>query len=172
MNKLYNHPKVKCMVSFTHGEGFGRPLLEASFTGLPIIASGWSGQLDFLSPKHSVLLGGELKKVPKSIVWKDVIVPESQWFNINETQAYNSFNHAFKNIDDMVKSAKILMKNNRGMFTLNNMVGKLDDIMIDNVSNIPSQVSLNLPKLKKKSKTEQPKIKLPKLKKVTDGVNV
>jgi len=28
MNELYNHPKVKAMVSFTKGEGFGRPLLE------------------------------------------------------------------------------------------------------------------------------------------------
>ena len=39
MNKLYNHPKVKAMVSLTKGEGFGRPLLEFSLTGKPIIAS-------------------------------------------------------------------------------------------------------------------------------------
>ena len=66
MNKLYNHPKVKCFVSLTHGEGFGRPLLEATMTGLPVIASGWSGQLDFLSNTDSMLLGGELVQVPKS----------------------------------------------------------------------------------------------------------
>ncbi len=29
---MYNHPKVKAHVSFTHGEGFGRPLLEASIS--------------------------------------------------------------------------------------------------------------------------------------------
>ena len=38
MNGLYNHPKVKVHVSFTHGEGFGRPLLEASISGKPVIA--------------------------------------------------------------------------------------------------------------------------------------
>ena len=48
MNLLYNHPKIKCMVSLTHGEGFGRPLQEATMTGLPVLASAWSGQLDFL----------------------------------------------------------------------------------------------------------------------------
>ena len=48
MNHLYNHPKIKAMISLTKGEGFGRPLLEATMTGLPVIASGWSGQLDFL----------------------------------------------------------------------------------------------------------------------------
>ena len=37
------------MVSFTKGEGFGRPLLEFSAIGKPIIASGWSGHTDFLN---------------------------------------------------------------------------------------------------------------------------
>ena len=48
MNEIYNHPKIKAMVSFTKGEGFGRPLLEFSLLNKPIIASGWSGHLDFL----------------------------------------------------------------------------------------------------------------------------
>ena len=47
MNELYNHPKVKSMISFTKGEGFGRPLLEFSLVDKPIIASGWSGHVDF-----------------------------------------------------------------------------------------------------------------------------
>jgi len=38
MNSLYNHSKVKTMISFTRGEGFGRPLLEFTTTGKPIIA--------------------------------------------------------------------------------------------------------------------------------------
>jgi hypothetical protein len=58
MNQLINHPKVKAMVSFTKGEGFGRPLLEFTATGKPIAASGWSGQIDFLSPENSFLIGG------------------------------------------------------------------------------------------------------------------
>ena len=48
INELYNHPKVKSMVSLTKGEGFGRPLLEFSLTNKPVIASNWSGQTDFL----------------------------------------------------------------------------------------------------------------------------
>ena len=83
MNKLYNHPKIKASVSLTHGEGFGRPLLESTMVGLPVIASAWSGHLDFLSQEDSLLLGGELKQVPNAMVWKDIIVPESQWFNVN-----------------------------------------------------------------------------------------
>ena len=97
MNLLYNHPKIKCMVSFTHGEGFGRPLLEASMAGLPVIASNWSGHIDFLDERYSILLQGTLETVPKAAVWKDIIIPESKWFVIDEHQAYTAFKYAFEN---------------------------------------------------------------------------
>ena len=48
MNQLYNHPKVKAHVSFTHGEGFGLPIFEAAYSGMPVIAPDWSGHVDFL----------------------------------------------------------------------------------------------------------------------------
>jgi len=172
MNKLYNHPKVKSFVSLTHGEGFGRPMLEASMVGLPVIASSWSGQLDFLSARDSMLLGGELVKVPKSQVWKNIIIPESQWFNVNETQAYKSLNYTFKNIEDVTKRALDLMKANRDKFTLNKMTKKLDEIITPYIDKVPTQVGLNLPKLKKVSNSQPPKINLPKLKKVTNEVTV
>ena len=95
MNYLYNHPKVKAMVSFTHGEGFGRPLLEATMTGLPVIASGWSGQLDFLDRDKSLLIQGNFEKVPKSVVWQDIIIENSQWFTVDESSAYKAFNYVF-----------------------------------------------------------------------------
>ena len=47
MNEIYNHSKIKAMVSLTKGEGFGRPLLEFSLTKKPIMVSGWSGHMDF-----------------------------------------------------------------------------------------------------------------------------
>ena len=172
MNKLYNHRKVKSFVSLTHGEGFGRPLLEATMVGLPVIASAWSGQVDFLSPNNSLLLGGALKQVPKSQHWKDIIIPESQWFNVNETQAYKSMNYCFENYDDVKKKALNLMKKNREKFTLAKMTEKLDEIVTPHIDKIPTQVGIKLPKLKKVGSSNSPKIKLPKLKKVTSEVDV
>ena len=173
MNKLYNHPKVKTFISLTHGEGFGRPLLEASMTGLPIIASAWSGQMDFLSQDNSMLIGGELVQVPKSMVWKDIIIAESQWFNVNEQQTYKAMNYCFTNYDDVKEKALNLMKINRDKFTLNKMTEKLDKIISPVLDKIPSQVELQLPKLKKvgDNKTTPPKIKLPKLKKLSNEVS-
>ena len=174
MNKLYNHPKVKASVSLTHGEGFGRPLLESTMVGLPVIASAWSGHLDFLSQEDSLLLGGELKQVPNAMVWKDIIVPESQWFNVNEQQAYKAMNYSFKEYNEVKKKALNLMKVNRDKFTLDKMTEKLDEIITPFIDKVPSQVGLKLPKLKKvgdKSK-QPPKVKLPKLKKLKKEASV
>ena len=174
MNYLYNHPKVKTMVSLTHGEGFGRPLLEATMTGLPVIASAWSGQIDFLSEENSLLISGEMKQVPQSQVWKDIIIPESQWFNVNESQTYKSLNYCFENPQIIKSKGRRLLDVNRDKFTLNKMVEKLDNIIKKTTNNIAQQVGIKLPKLKKmgKNKTETPKITLPKLKKVTSEANV
>ena len=172
MNKLYNHPKVKSFVSLTHGEGYGRPLQEATMVGLPVIASAWSGQLDFLTEDDSILLGGEMIPVPKSQVWKDIIVSESQWFNVNETQAYKAMNHCFKNYDEVKEKALNLMKTNRDKFTLNKMTEKLDKIVTPIIDKAPSQVGLQLPKLKKVGEDKSPKIKLPKLKKLSKEATV
>jgi glycosyltransferase involved in cell wall biosynthesis len=174
INYLYNHPKIKSMVSFTHGEGFGRPLLEATMAGLPVMTSGWSGQLDFLNGDDAVLLGGDLQQVPPSQVWKDIILEDSQWFTVDENQAYKGFNYIYTNYHDIIKTqGKKLMNKNREKFTLNKMVEELDNIIKKHSSKIPQQVGLKLPKLKKsKNKDNTSKIKLPKLKKVTDGEGV
>ena len=169
MNKLYNHLKVKAFVSLTHGEGFGRPMLEASMVGLPVIASAWSGQMDFLSQENSMLLGGELVNVPKSQHWKDIIVSESQWFNVNETQTYKAMNYCFEQYDEVKEKAMNLMKINRDKFTLNKMTEKLDEIITPHVDKVPTQVGIKLPKLKKVDTSKQPKIKLPKLKKTSEA---
>lgn len=168
MNSLYNHPKIKAMVSFTHGEGFGRPLLEATMTGLPVITSGWSGHLDFLNEEKSMLLGGELELIPKSMVWKDILIEESKWFVIDENSARGTMRYVFNNLGEIKRKGSGLMYENREKFTLNKMTEKLDEIIEKYTSNLPSQVQLKLPKLKKIGQSEPHKIKLPKLKKVTE----
>ena len=80
MNELYNHPKIKAMVSLTKGEGFGRPLLEFSLTGKPVIATNWSGHIDFLKPEFTPLMGGDLKNIHPTAQVKDMLIEGSQWF--------------------------------------------------------------------------------------------
>ena len=153
MNYLYNHPKVKSMVSLTHGEGYGRPLLEASMVGLPVITTGWSGQLDFLNKDNSLILPGELKEVPESAHWENIIIPQSKWFYVHEPSAYKALNLMYENTNEYKRKSKILMEKNRNKFTLNKMIDKLDSIMGNHLKDQPTQVKLKLPKLKKVMET-------------------
>ncbi len=104
------------------------------------------------------------------MVWKDIIVENSQWFNVDESSAYKAFNYTFKNHFDVKKNAKSLMNINREIFTTNEMAEKLDKIITPYIDKVPTQVGLKLPKLKKVGNSEPSKIKLPKLKKITEDV--
>ena len=82
MGDLYNHPQIKSFLTLTHGEGFGLPILEAAACGLPIIATAWSGHLDFLCDKGEKLFSAvrsSLEKIPAGSVWEPILVKESSW---------------------------------------------------------------------------------------------
>lgn len=84
---LYKHHNVKAYVTLSHGEGFGLPVLEAAACGLPILATDWSGYLDFLQidgKKKFVPLDFELKDIPNSVHWKGVMEPGTKWANVKE----------------------------------------------------------------------------------------
>jgi len=166
MNELYNHPKVKAHVNLTHGEGFGRPLLEASISQKPIITSNWSGHLDFLPKNLAILLDGQLTKVEGGSVPDDMLVEGSQWFTVNYQRASAIMKDVYKNYRKYTLNAKKLGMVNKSKFSLDAMTKELGKILDKYVPEFPKEVKLNLPKLKKVGSTEQPKIKLPKLKKV------
>jgi glycosyltransferase involved in cell wall biosynthesis len=145
MHGLYEHPKVKAMVSFTHGEGFGRPLLEFSLTGKPVIASNWSGHLDFLK-QGAVLLDGELKEVHPS-AQNQFILQGSQWFYVNYSNAINKLKDIYKNYNTYKTASFQLGKQNTQNFSLQKMTKSFDIILTQYVPTIKQFIPLNLPTL-------------------------
>jgi len=149
MNQLYNHPKVKAHVNITHGEGFGRPLLEASLSGKPILASGWSGHMDFLDKDLSVLIGGSLTDVPKSSFPDNMYVPGSKWFTANYVEASNAMNLVFNKNKEYTKLANKLANINKSKFSFNKMKNDFKNILDKYLPDFAEPVKLKLPKLKK-----------------------
>lgn len=147
MNSLYNHPKVKAHISFTHGEGFGRPLLEASLSGKPVITTGWSGHVDFLKPDLSTLMPGKLIEVDSSVIWEPIIIKNSKWFQVD----YNYASQVMRDIKRNYKpySEKALKQKNysKDNFNLDKMQEQLVNILDKYVSNIPMEVDIELPTL-------------------------
>ena len=153
MNGLYHHPKVKAMLNFTKGEGFGRPLLEFSLTGKPVIVSNWSGHLDFLK-NGAVLLEGDLKEVHPSAA-NEFLLKESKWFNVNISKSIPIIQDVYTNYANYKKNSLKLGKYNRENFSLEKMTNYFDIILnqygIYN-SKQPTFQQITLPKLKMISK--------------------
>ena len=158
MNELYNHAKVKAMVTHTKGEGFGRPLLEFSLVNKPIIASNWSGHVDFLSPEFTKLVGGSLTNVHPSAAVEKMILLESQWFTPSDVEVGTAFKDVFEDYKDWKQKAKRQGFKSRTEFSYEKMRDTLNNLLTQCIPEFPKQVELKLPQLKK--------IELPKLKKI------
>jgi glycosyltransferase involved in cell wall biosynthesis len=147
MNELYNHPKVKTMISLTKGEGFGRPLLEFTMTGKPVIASNWSGHKDFLPMDKSILIGGQLTQVDNSVINK-FIIKESKWFTVNYNEVVEVMKIVKNEYDRFLEKSKILGIENKENFSLYKMRDKLKEMLLP-LTQIPQEYKLILPELKK-----------------------
>jgi len=160
MNEIYNHNKIKAMVSLTHGEGFGRPLLEFSLSKKPLLATGWSGQLDFLKEEFTTLLKGELTQVHPAVA-NDWLLKEAKWFTPNAGQVGFYLKDMFENYSNYTDGGKRQAYFSKNNFSWLKMKDRLKEILDKNIPEFPKQVQLVLPKLKK--------IELPKLSKVNEG---
>ena len=161
MNEMYNHPKVKAHLTFTHGEGFGRPLLEASFSGKPIIAPISTGQADFLDREYTIEIPHVMTKVAPNAFPKEYVTPDSQWSTVKYSVASALMRDVFKNYGKYKIRGKKQMIVNRENFSFESMKTKLIDMVESVMSDIPKMIELKLPTLKK----EPTKLNLPKLKK-------
>jgi glycosyltransferase involved in cell wall biosynthesis len=158
VNDLYNHSKVKSMISFTKGEGFGRPLLEFTISEKPVIASGWSGHIDFLDKDASILIGGVLNPIHPSAQVPNMLIADSQWFQPDDAQVGFSLKDVFDNYKKYIPLAKKQANISKSKFSFEKMTELLGKILDEKTKPIPRFIPLELPKLNK--------IELPTLKKL------
>jgi len=154
INVLYNHPKVKAFMSFTKGEGYGRPLAEFCLSKKPVIASGWSGHMDFLNPEFSVLLSGTITPVHPSVVVPNIIIKEASWFSVDPAVATKALVDVYENYSKYEVLGKRQGHKIKTEFSYDNMVlllgSYLDKFTLKRVeAKLPQLRKVELPKLKK-----------------------
>jgi len=157
MNALYNHPKIKAMVSFTKAEGFGRPLLEFASTGKPIMAPHYSGQADFLKKEFICALPGTMTNIHESAA-NDFLLKEAQWFTVDYGYASKMFVDILKNTkkwNELSKRQRYFVNSNFTETCITKRYDEVLEIIDTGIESIPKHVELKLPKLE-----------LPKLQKV------
>ena len=151
MNDLYNHDKIKSMISITKGEGFGRPLLEFTMSGKPVIASNWSGHKDFLSMDKSILIGGQLTDVDDSAI-DQFIIKGSKWFTTNYNEVVEVMKLVKKDYSKFYSKSVLLKHENTENFSLEKMKERFEQILKPYSIAFqppPQQTKLILPKLNK-----------------------
>jgi hypothetical protein len=101
---------MKAMINIGHGEGYGLPLFEAAYHGLPLITTTWSGQMDFICKPNKkgkqiprkkgkqiprvIKVDYDLLNVQKTAVWDGVVQADSKWAFPKE----NSFKRGLKDL--------------------------------------------------------------------------
>ena len=159
MNQIYNHPKIKAMVSLTKGEGFGRPLLEFTQSKKPIITTNWSGHIDFLKDEFTPLINGTLTNIHPSAA-NQWLLKEFKWFSPDFSQVGFYLKDIFENYKNYIDGGKRQGYYAKINFSFEKMTEKLAEYL-KHVPEFPKQVQLKLPKLKK--------IELPKLQKIEEN---
>jgi len=136
MAGLYTHPKVKALLSLSHGEGFGLPVFEAAYYGLPVITTEWSGPTDFMYCEnkegkikpHFARVNYSMQPVQQEAIWNGVIEKDMMWAFPNELSAKEQMREVYKNHDRFRGQAKRLMAHIETEFEENKMNQKFIDV--------------------------------------------
>jgi len=157
IHSLYVHPKIKCLLSLTHGEGFGLPLFEAAYSGLPIISHEWGGQSDFLfvdengkKKSHFAKVEFDLKPIQPEAVWEGLLEKDSMWAFPKEVSCCTKMMEVYKDYGRFKGQAKKLkegIENNKKFIEAHNIMAntifplkfykeeyKIDDISYEDVN--------------------------------------
>ena len=102
---LYTHDKVKYYLSLTKGEGYGLPLLEAARCSLPVIATNWSGHLDFLR-KSFLTVDYSLDTVPNEKIDNNIFINNSKWAVVKKASVDKQLEYSYKNYENSKKIAE------------------------------------------------------------------
>ena len=138
IHSLYTHPKIKAYYTTTHGEGYGLPIFESVYSGLPVIATDWSGHLDFLHGKKKgkvkklfAAIQYDLKQVQPSAVWKDIITEDSRWAYPTASSTKRQLESVYKNYGMYKGWAKTLQKQVEENFSKDKIIKKMLDNLLE-----------------------------------------
>lgn len=112
VSSLYKHPKVKGLISLTHGEGFGLPLLEAGACGLPVCATNWSAHTEFLNMGDWTKVRGRIEHIPQRKIDGRIFVSGAKWANPDIQEARKTISEFVLEEKPPTKRLQTAIRNN------------------------------------------------------------
>jgi glycosyltransferase involved in cell wall biosynthesis len=125
MLSLYNPRYIDCYVTATHGEGFGIPLFNAACSGIPVIATNWSGHLDFLRAPFKSRTGKTKYKSHFLKVNYDLIISEGCiWAYPQEESFRKNIRFIRKNSHSFLEDSNNLRQHLENNYSINEIKNK------------------------------------------------
>lgn len=107
---VYLHRKIHCLLAPTRGEGYGLPIIEAAASGMPVVATGWSGHTDFLKDDYYVKLDYTLKNISHDRIDNRIFMKDTRWANVSEEDFKLKIKNVVDNYSMHLENAKSLQK--------------------------------------------------------------
>ena len=101
---IYKNKKIKCLVSATRGEGYGLPLVDAAAAGIPVVATNWSGHLDFLKDKF-LKVNYQLGTIRKEKADNRIFFEGFRWAYPDEKSFKEKISYAYNNYEKVKNNA-------------------------------------------------------------------
>ena len=140
MESINKHEDIKAFITTTHGEGYGLPIFEAAYNGLPVVAPAWSGQVDFLYAPVKNEVSGRVKKTPlfskikfdlKEVqdvaIWQGVINKGTKWCYPEKESFQKQIRNVYETHNHKLKLAKQLQEHLREEFSQEKIYNKYCD---------------------------------------------
>lgn len=121
------HLGMDCCVSLHRSEGFGLPLMEAGRAGNPVIATGGTGNLEFMNNDNSFLVNTSWSYVREMSSFNSWYVGNGMWCSPDEADASKFMRYVYENKDEAKKKGLLLKENIVNNFNYD----KISDIMLN-----------------------------------------
>lgn len=125
---LMNHNKIKLYVSATRGEGYGLPLIEAAASGMPIVATNWSGHLEFLQKENFGTVDYKLVEINETKIDGRIFQKGFKWAEPDEKSFKSNVRSVYQNYDKAKDKAKVMKKHIHFNFNSDTIKKKYDDL--------------------------------------------
>ena len=113
---LYSHPNIKMYVTATRGEGYGLPLIEAGASGLPVVATGWSGHLQFLQKEKFGCVDYKMVEINESRIDGRIFEKGFRWAEPDEDSFKKEIRRVYEDHGLAKRKAREMMKDIRQNF--------------------------------------------------------
>ena len=125
---LFSLNSVKGYITATKGEGYGLPLVEAAAAGIPVIATSWSGHLDFLGDKF-LKVSYRLKEIPDKRVDGRIFLKGVKWADPDKDSFIHNIIDLHENYEIHKENSRVLKKNVKRLFSKDKICKKYDKFL-------------------------------------------